>query len=75
MNEYKSKNQIESGKFDIFHPTYYNPYFLKLLKNKPYVLTVHDMIHELFPDMFRGDQTPVHKKELIDHATKIIADI
>jgi len=34
--------------FDIFHPTYYDPYFLNYLKGKPFVLTIYDMIHELF---------------------------
>ncbi len=73
INEYWSKNQIDKGRFDIFHPTYYNPYFLKFLKNKPYVLTVYDMIHEKFPDIFKGDQTAFQKKSLIEQAKKIIA--
>jgi glycosyltransferase involved in cell wall biosynthesis len=73
INEFKSKKKINKGDFDIFHPTYYNPYFLKFLKNKPYVLTIYDMIHELFPDMVRKDHTSFHKKMLIEHATKIIA--
>lgn len=60
--------------FDLFHPTYYNPYFLKYLNQKPFVLTVHDMIHELFPDYYpTHDQTTQHKKQLADQAAKIIA--
>ena len=27
--------------FDLFHPTFYDDYFLKRLK-KPYIITVHD---------------------------------
>ncbi len=74
MNEYSSKSQIEKGRFDIFHPTYYNPYFVKIIKKKPFVLTVHDMIHELYPQIFSAeDLTVVHKKELIEKASKIIA--
>jgi len=73
INECNSKKQISRGKFDIFHPTYYDPYFLKTLKTQPYVLTVYDMIHELFPDMFKGDKTAIQKKRVIDSATKIIA--
>lgn len=73
INEYHCKKQIRNGNFDIFHPTYYNPYFLKNLEKKPYVLTVYDMIHELFPDMFNGDITALHKKKVIECATKIIA--
>lgn len=34
---------------DIFHPTYFDPYFLKEIKHRkiPFVVTVHDMIHEI----------------------------
>jgi len=73
INEYHCKKQIRKGKFDIFHPTYYNPNFLKTLKTQPYVLTVHDMIHELYPKMFKGDNTASQKKKVIKSATKIIA--
>jgi glycosyltransferase involved in cell wall biosynthesis len=72
-NQKKSEQILKKQNFDIFHPTYYNPYFLKYLKSKPYVLTVHDMIHELFPDMFKGDSTAIQKKKVIECATKIIA--
>ncbi|MDO8873979.1 MAG: glycosyltransferase family 1 protein [Methanoregula sp.] len=74
INEYNCKNQIRHGNFDIFHPTNYNTYFLKTLKPHPYVLTVYDMIHELFPDMVkRRDNTAIQKKKAIECATKIIA--
>jgi len=77
---YVFKNQIESIRvlkkqdFDIFHPTYYEPYFLKYLQKKPYVLTVYDMIHELFPVYFsKDDLTKKWKKQLIENANVIIA--
>ncbi len=73
INECVSKSRIIKGNFDIFHPTYYNPYFLKILKNKPYVLTVFDMIHEIHPELFKGDPTPIQKKHLVEFATRIIA--
>jgi hypothetical protein len=31
------------GEFDIFHPTFFHPYFLKYLGNKPFILTIHDI--------------------------------
>jgi glycosyltransferase involved in cell wall biosynthesis len=63
-----------SGDFDIFNPTYYNPYFLKHLHGKPYVLTVFDMAHERYPEMF-GDAAMVirNKKSIVENATRIIA--
>ena len=43
-----SIKKLKEGDFDIFHSTYYNPYFLNELHNKPYIITVYDMIHEKF---------------------------
>ncbi len=60
------------GDFDVFHPTYYRPYFLKSLK-RPFVITVHDMIHELFPGHVRDDGTAVNKRLLCRQASRIIA--
>jgi hypothetical protein len=39
---------LKKQNFDMFHPTYYNPYFLKNLGKKPFILDIHDMIHEIF---------------------------
>lgn len=38
---------LKQQQFDIFEPTFFNPYFLPYLNGKPFVLTVHDMIPEL----------------------------
>jgi glycosyltransferase involved in cell wall biosynthesis len=76
----KKKNQsnciqaLKKQEFDIFIPTYYNPYFLEFIKQKPFVLTVYDMIHELFPQYFTDDSSFVENKLLLmEKATKIIA--
>jgi glycosyltransferase involved in cell wall biosynthesis len=56
----------------VFHPTYYDPYFLRYLKGKPFVLTVHDMIYELFPEYFTEDKYTVQNKRiLISSASRI----
>ena len=60
------------GDFDVFHPTYYDPYFLKYLK-RPFVVTVHDMIHELYPEHVRDDGTAANKPLLCQRASRIIA--
>jgi len=65
---------LKKQEFDVFIPTYYDPYFLPYLENKPFVLTVYDMIHELYPHYFTNDKTTVpNKKILIESAAKIIA--
>jgi len=61
--------------YDAFVPTYYHPYFLDKINDKPYVLTVYDMIHELLPQYFVDDSFKVveRKLQLLEKATKIIA--
>lgn len=60
--------------YDIFHPTYYDNYFLDRISNKPFVLTVYDMIHEIFPEYYPvNDKTRQQKKQLINKASRIIA--
>ncbi len=73
INRKASLQAIAKGGFDLFHPTYYNPYFLEALQDKPFVLTIHDMTHERFPQYFPGDPTPEYKKLLASKAKRIIA--
>lgn len=74
FNKFKSKQILKKQDFDIFHPTYYDPYFLNSIGNKPFVITIHDMIHEKFKNNFlSNDKTTEYKKLLCNKATKIIA--
>jgi glycosyltransferase involved in cell wall biosynthesis len=67
--------KIKKIDFDIFHPTYYDPYFLRYLDNKPFVLTVHDMTHEKYEGIYfsKNNKTIRDKRKLIKKASKIIA--
>lgn len=38
---------LKKQRFDVFESTFFDSYFLLYLKDKPFVLTVHDMIPEL----------------------------
>ncbi|MBC7605474.1 MAG: glycosyltransferase family 4 protein [Burkholderiales bacterium] len=70
----KTLAALEKRDFDIFIPTYYTPYFLNFLGDKPNILTVYDMIHEIFPQYFTHDLVTVkNKKLLLEKATMIIA--
>ena len=72
-NRLYSEYLLRRNDFDLFHPTYYDPYFLKFNKG-PFVLTVHDMIHELYPQYYLTDlKTKDNKKRLIEQAAQIIA--
>lgn len=84
FNKYKNKLLRKNRKFSehmlissseyLLHATYYEPYFLNWIGNNPYVITVHDMIHEKFPTSFYNvSEIIAHKKEVITHAKRIIA--
>ena len=66
--------KLNKRDFDVFHPTYYDTYFLKFIGNRKFVLTVYDMIHEKFPMKFSEyDKTSKNKEILANKAAKIIA--
>ena len=48
FNRANSLRRIREGAYDVFHPTYYDPYFLPELGSRPFVLTIHDLIREVF---------------------------
>ncbi len=60
---------------DIFHPTFYDTYYLNYLDNTPFVLTIYDMINEKLPQYNQKATIPVmeNKKLLAHKASKIIA--
>lgn len=60
--------------YNLFVPTYYDTNFLNYIENKPFVLTVYDMIHELFPQYFSDSESLTkNKRLLIEKANRIIA--
>ncbi len=75
LNRLTSVPLIKKAEYDIFHPTYYNPYFLEHLNYKPFVITAHDTIHEMFPEIAnRIDKTLENKKHILSVANFIIAN-
>ncbi|MFZ6034767.1 MAG: glycosyltransferase family 4 protein [Patescibacteria group bacterium] len=74
VNVESAIRRMKKGNFDVFHPTYYDTYFLKYLNGKPFVLTVFDMIHEkFFGHVFKNDIISRQKKILVKKASRIIA--
>lgn len=60
---------MNEGNYDILHPTYFHSYFLEH-NTKPFVITIHDMI----PEIYSFDDNQVRgKQEQINKATHIIA--
>ena len=73
-NQKLTNRLLQTSSPYLFHPTYYNPSFLEHIGDHPYVITVHDMIHELFPEYFHdAKEVMAQKKEVITKASRIIA--
>lgn len=73
MDKLNTYRCLYTGNYTVFHPTYYDPYFMSAVK-KPYVITVYDMIHERFSEMFpKTDRTKEFKRKTILGAEQIIA--
>lgn len=66
-----SIQRLEEGDYDVFHPTFFDDYFLSHLHGKPFVLTVHDMMPELF--FSKKDFQVIKKPRLVREATAIVA--
>ncbi|CAM3673654.1 glycosyltransferase family 4 protein [Flavobacterium chungbukense] len=77
LNKVQSLNKVAKGDFDVFHPTYYNDSFISKIKNKPFVVTFYDMIHEKFSDQFEilksDDKILDNKKRLLEKSSRVIA--
>ena len=72
-NEWYCNYLLKQNNFDVFHPTYYDPYFIKNLK-KPFVTTIHDMTYERLPEYFWVmDPLTTQKRLSVERADKIIA--
>ncbi|MDW5562881.1 MAG: glycosyltransferase family 1 protein [Methanomassiliicoccus sp.] len=72
-NKRFSLNEVIKGDFDIFHPTYYDPYFLDAIGEKPFYLEVHDMTHEVYPEFFPlASKIPDWKRALVEKASRIV---
>lgn len=77
VNQKTSSLAIKKGEFDVFHPTYYGDYFFENLKNKPFVITFYDMIHEKLFNQFDSLKSDTkifeNKRRLLEHSNRIIA--
>lgn len=68
-----SSQQIHKWQPDVVHETYYTDLKLNKLKDFQTVITVYDMIHELYADEFRADDPTTNKKlESVKRADHIL---
>lgn len=67
-----SVNEIKKGDFDVFYPTFFSPYFLDYIGDKPFVMSVHDMIPEIYEEYFKRDDLQIlGKRKLVKYASAI----
>ncbi|SFD55630.1 glycosyltransferase family 4 protein [Spirosoma endophyticum] len=77
VNHLFSIAKLHIKQYDVFHATYYDPYFIPHLKKRPLVVTFLDMIHEKFsgqfPELSDDGVLTKYKQTLADRADRIIA--
>lgn len=64
---------LKNRRFDLFHPTYFGELTDIGRCPAPVVVTMYDMIHELYPEMVPLDRTSEHKKYAVACAEHVIA--
>jgi len=57
----------------VYHPTYYDPFLLEEGFDNPVVVTIHDMIYELFGGKLPGAAVMQQKEQMIRRADHIVA--
>ena len=73
LNRRYSNTLLSKNGVDVFHPTYYDPYFLEYLGSIPLVITVHDLTYELMNDVSPAIKAVLEwKRLLIEKASHII---
>lgn len=74
-SRYKTTGAIRKATNAIFHPTFYNDYYLNSLKHNKQVkliFTVHDLIHEIYPVSKAYKEISEYKRKNLEVADLII---
>lgn len=63
---------LKQKKYDIFHPTFLNPYYIGRTK-KPTVITIHDLLHEKMPDLVvKADIVREKRRKCVEDTDAVI---
>lgn len=74
INSIFSIPYLKYGKFDVFHATYYDPYFFSMGISKPIVITIYDMIHEKFGESYNMSNKIINwKAKCANYSDKIFS--
>lgn len=72
VNKKLAIRKLKQGDYDVFHATFFDDYFLPYLHGKPFVITIHDLMPELF-GWRKEDPQIANKPLLCKKAAAIIA--
>lgn len=73
LNQSYSARKITSMKYDLLHPTFYNNYFIDILKT-PFIITVHDLTAFKFKDSYlKDDPFRSQMGKVVKKANRVIA--
>jgi glycosyltransferase involved in cell wall biosynthesis len=74
INHRRVNHLLKSGSIHVFHPSFYEDYYIKALDHLPIhlVFTVHDLIHEKFPTNLSDRNMAAKKAANIARANRII---
>ncbi len=73
LNQFYSAREISSKKYDLLHPTFYNNYFIEILKD-PFIITVHDLTAFKFKDSYlKDDPFRSQMEKVVKKANRVIA--
>lgn len=76
-NQYYNLIDLAFNDYDIYHATYFDPFFINRIGSKPYVVTYYDMIHEKLGHQFDSlgidTNTVSWKKDISKGAAGLIA--
>lgn len=73
LNLYELERLLGNGDVDVFHPTFFDDYFKQYVGDIPFVITVHDMIPEIYPQYMRNELQRLQKATIIPQATHVVA--
>lgn len=75
LNHYYSGQELKSGNYDIYHPTFFDTDLLRFKGKTPLVITVHDMIPEQYPQFYDHTNKQLSDKQrilpLADHIVAV----
>ena len=66
---------LAEGNYDLFHPTYFDDYYLPIPRGRKFILTVHDMAIERLPDYFPNEGGERRRKKALAEAAAMIITV